>query len=188
VRQAVSSMLKETALDMTRLGQRMADLPMTPLPVAFQTANVQIPRPDPTAAVDMSAVISGQVAVRSQATIGPHVVLRGDTGVVDIGPNTKIGGGTVVIASSSRTDNPFAVGCIIGSNATIGSRVVLVNCRVGDKVVINDECKIGDGAMVEDGAVLEKGTVIPSGKLVPSETRWGGNPAKFMGVVEEEHH
>ena len=93
-----------------------------------------------------------------------------------------------MIANSRRTDNPFLRTCQIGPNVTIGSRVVLTNCRVESKAVIGDDCRIGEGAIVESGAVLEKGTIIPAGRLVPKETRWGGNPAKFLGAAHSDHH
>ena len=92
VKQTVQSMLQETALDMTRLGQRLAGLPLTPRPIPFITGNVQLPHPDPTATVDPSAVLTGMVRIRRNAAIGANTVIRGDTAVVDIGRQTKLGG------------------------------------------------------------------------------------------------
>lgn len=92
VRNTLEGMLQEAALDMTRLGQRLSGRALTPKPVPFLTADVVVPQPDLTAKVDPSAVLTGHLFVRRYADIGPSVVVRGETGVVDIGRETKIGG------------------------------------------------------------------------------------------------
>jgi carbonic anhydrase/acetyltransferase-like protein (isoleucine patch superfamily) len=95
---------------------------------------------------------------------------------------------SIAVASSRQKENPFAQGVVIGNNTVIGNRVVLNSCVVEDRVTIGDDCKIGEGAIVEDGAVLEKGTIVPAGKRVPTETKWGGNPAKYLGPAHDDHH
>lgn len=95
---------------------------------------------------------------------------------------------SIVVANPRKTDNPFARSCIVDDGAKIGERVVLTSCRIGRGAVIGDDCKISEGAIVESGAVLEQGTVVPAGRLVPKDTRWGGNPAKYLGVVDHDHH
>ena len=63
-----------------------------------------------------------------------------------------------------------------------------MNCTVGNDAIIGDDCKVGECSAIGFKAVLEPGTIVPSGKYVPPKTRWGGNPAKFIGPVEDEHH
>jgi len=91
VRHAVRGMMKETSLDMTRAGQKLAGLPVTPRPFPFVSANLQLPQPDPSAVVAQTAVLTGHVRVRRNASIGDRAVLRGDTALVDIGRQTRIG-------------------------------------------------------------------------------------------------
>jgi hypothetical protein len=92
LRQTLHGMLQETALDMTRAGQKLVGLPVTRTPVPFLSANIVYPLPDPTASVDSSAVLTGHILVRRSASIGARTVLRGDTGVIDVGRYSKLGG------------------------------------------------------------------------------------------------
>ena len=65
---------------------------------------------------------------------------------------------------------------------------MLSSCIVHTGAQIGDECVVGEGSIIGYGAQLEKGTVIPPNKIVPEKTRWGGNPARYLGPAEEEHH
>jgi carbonic anhydrase/acetyltransferase-like protein (isoleucine patch superfamily) len=91
------------------------------------------------------------------------------------------------LASSSKKTNPLSTNCYIYKGASIGNRAVLVSCRVSADAVIGDDVRIGEGSIIGKGAVLENGTVVPAGKIVPEKTRWGGNPAQYLGPAEEHH-
>lgn len=92
IKSTLSSMAQEVAFDITRAGQTLAGKALTPRPVPFLTGDVSQPRPDPRADVNPSAVLSGQLYVSRNATIGPNVVIRGETSTVMIGRNASIGG------------------------------------------------------------------------------------------------
>ena len=91
VRNSLQGMMHETASDVMTIGQRLAGKAITAKQVPFLTADVIVPQPDPTANVDPSVVLTGQIYIRRYADIGPNVVIRGETGVIDIGREAKIG-------------------------------------------------------------------------------------------------
>jgi len=53
-------------------------------------------------------------------------------------------------------------------------------------VEIGARCTVMEGAVVESKAVLEPGTVVPAYSRIPGGERWGGNPASFVEVLDDE--
>jgi carbonic anhydrase/acetyltransferase-like protein (isoleucine patch superfamily) len=83
-------------------------------------------------------------------------------------------------------DGPFAPGgfrLTIGDYVTVGHRVILHGCTVGD------ECLIGMGATVLDGAVLAPkvllaaGALVPAGKVLQGGYLWAGVPARQVRAL-----
>ena len=112
------------------------------------------PQIDPTAWVDESALVAGDVQLAAHVSIWPASILRGDVGSIKIGIGTNIQDGTIchMTTNESKTD--------IGSRVTVGHRAILHGCTV------EDDCLIGMGAIILDGAVIGRGSVIGAGALV----------------------
>lgn len=60
--------------------------------------------------------------------------------------------------------NPGGFPLIIGNDVTVGHKVMLHGCEVGD------QCLIGMCAVVMDGAVVEPQVILAAGSLVPLES------------------
>src|SRR5258706_16393323 len=67
-----------------------------------------------------------------------NAVLRADDEFIEIGAGTNVQDGTVIHCDKG-------IPTIVGRNVTVGHRVLLHGCTIGD------ECLIGNGAVVLDG-------------------------------------
>ena len=132
------------------------------------------PLVDPTAFVHASAVLIGEVTVGPRASIWPAAVLRGDDGAIVIGADTSIQDGTVIHATEGVSHTT------VGARVTVGHKVILHGCTIGD------DCLIGMGSLVLDNAVVEPwsfvaaGTLIPPNKVVRSGEMVMGNPFRVV--------
>ena len=128
--------------------------------------------------VDPQACVIGRVTLGADVSVWPMAVIRGDVNTIDIGTRTSVQDGAVLHVSHDGPIHPGGYPLVIGEDVTIGHRVMLHGCHVGNR------CLIGIGAIVLDGAVIEDDVIIGAGALVPprarvsSRTLWLGAPAR----------
>lgn len=129
----------------------------------------QTPLIHASAYVDTQAMVCGRVTIGADSSIWPMTVVRGDINTITIGERTNIQDGSVLHVTH---DSEYARGgapLVVGSDVTVGHRVVLHACTV------EDLCLIGMGAVVLDGAVIRSGAMIGAGALVaPNKDLEGG--------------
>ena len=120
-----------------------------------------------------SAEVIGKVELHKNASVWPKVVIRGDNDLIQVGE-----GSNVQDASVLHTDPGYPL--LIGKNVTIGHKVMLHGCTIGDG------CLIGIGAVVLNGAKIGKGCLVGAGALVtegkefPDGSMIIGSPAKAV--------
>ena len=142
--------------------------------------NAISPHVDPTAYVQSSARVIGDVSIGAQSSVWFNVVVRGDVFHVRIGARTNIQDNSTVHV----THGQFAT--IVGDDVTIGHGVILHGCTVGSRVLVGigaivlDRCEIGDDCLVGAGALLTPGTRIEPGHLVL------GSPARAVRKLKTE--
>lgn len=136
------------------------------------------PRVHPTAFIHQSALVLGDVELGADASVWPLVVARGDVNAIVIGARSNIQDSTILHVTH---DGPYAPGghrLTVGEGVTVGHRVILHGCSIGDY------CLIGMGSIVMDGAVLEPrvmlgaGSTVPGGKHLEGGHLWVGSPAR----------
>ncbi len=144
----------------------------------IRSFNGKSPQVDESAYVAESAQIIGDVVLGKNASIWDNAVLRGDIGQIIVGENSNI-------QDVSSVHNTQGVPVVIGKNVTIGHRVVLHSCSIGDNsligmgAIILDHVKIGKNCLIGAGAVVTPHTEIPDGSLVM------GMPAKVIKPLSE---
>lgn len=133
-----------------------------------------------TAFIAPTAVVIGDTVIGPDSSIWFGTVVRGDVHEIRIGARTNIQDNSVVHVTGGR------FGTYIGSDVTIGHRVVIHAC------ILEDGCFIGMGAVVMDGAVIESGAMVAAnatvtpGKRVKTGELWAGSPAKFLRRLTRE--
>jgi len=130
--------------------------------------------------VDSQAVVIGDVAIDEDASVWPCAVLRGDYHSIRIGARTSVQDGCVLHIESGR----YAL--TVGSNVTVGHRVILHGCTVesgcliGMGSILLNGCKIGAGSIIAAGTLITERMEIPPGSLVM------GSPGKVRRAVTQE--
>jgi carbonic anhydrase/acetyltransferase-like protein (isoleucine patch superfamily) len=138
-----------------------------------------LPRIDPTAYVDESAQVIGDVEIGEESSVWMAAVVRGDVHWIRIGRRSNIQDGSVVHVMN-RT-HPTTV----GDNVTVGHAVVLHGCT------IEDQCLIGMGAILLNGAHVGTGSIVAAGSLVledmkiPPHSLVMGSPAKVRRPLSD---
>lgn len=137
------------------------------------------PKVHPTAFIEASAQVIGDVELAEEVGVWFTSVIRGDVNYIRIGRGTNIQDGTVIHVNRRGTPT------IIEEYVTVGHGVRLHGCH------IKSHCLIGIGAVVLDGAVLEEnclvaaGAVVSPGMQVPSGSVLMGAPARVKRQVTE---
>lgn len=112
-----------------------------------------------------SAHIIGDVVIGARSSIWCGAVIRGDVNRIHIGVESNIQDLSVLHVSHKSAARPEGAPLLIGDRVTVGHRVILHGCEIGD------ECLIGMGAIIMDHAVLEPQVLLGAGSLVPEGKR-----------------
>ncbi|MEX0903422.1 MAG: gamma carbonic anhydrase family protein [Pseudohongiellaceae bacterium] len=149
----------------------------------FQEHRVRV---DELAFVDSSAEVIGNVIIGKDSSVWPTAVIRGDVNQITIGERTSIQDGCVLHVSHKSEDNPEGHPLRIGNDVTVGHRVILHGCRVGNRVLIGMGSIIMDGVVVPDEVVIAAGSLVSPGKQLESGYLYLGAPAKRARPLTEE--
>jgi carbonic anhydrase/acetyltransferase-like protein (isoleucine patch superfamily) len=134
----------------------------------------------PTAFVDQSAQVIGDVTMGEASSVWMNAVVRGDVHRIRIGRRTNIQDGTVVHVM--RGTHPTT----IGDEVTIGHGALIHGCTVEPR------CLIGMGAIVLNGAVIGADSIVAAGSLVtegfevPARSLVMGSPARVRRTLTDD--
>jgi len=120
-----------------------------------------IPKLGTGAYVDDSAAVIGDVELGEDASIWPMCSIRGDVNLIRIGARSNIQDGSVIHVTHRHSGLPEGHATCIGSDVTVGHKVMLHGCTV------EDLCLIGMGSIVLDGAIIRSKVLLGAGSLVP---------------------
>ena len=139
----------------------------------------QLPRVHPTAFIDDSAQVIGDVEIGEESSVWMCAVVRGDVDWIRIGRRSNIQDGTIVHAMTGT--HPTS----IGDNVTIGHGAVIHGCT------IENQCLIGMGAILLNGAHIGAGSIVAAGSLitekmkVPAKSLVMGSPGKVKRLLTQ---
>ena len=120
-----------------------------------------VPRVHPTAFVDDTAVVIGDVDIGEHSSVWPLCVVRGDIQSIRIGARTSIQDGTIIHVTHDSRFCPGGQPTLVGNDVTVGHKTILHACT------IEDYCLIGMGAIVMDKAVVQAWVTLGAGSVVP---------------------
>jgi carbonic anhydrase/acetyltransferase-like protein (isoleucine patch superfamily) len=142
------------------------------------------PEIDPSAYVQSSARVIGDVHIGAGSSVWFNAVIRADVQIVRIGVRSNLQDNATVHVTKARHATR------IGDEVTVGHNAVLHGCTIGNRCLIGigaivlDRCGIGDDCLIGAGALLTPGTAIAPGSLVL------GSPARVvrpLSDAEREH-
>lgn len=122
--------------------------------------------------VHASAHVIGDVEIGAESSIWPQVVIRADVERVRIGCATNIQDHSTIHVNHEHKPT------IVGDGVTVGHRVVLHGCTIGDFALIGIGAIVLDGAVVGAEALVGAGSLVTPGTEIPPRTLALGSPAK----------
>lgn len=139
-----------------------------------------------TCFIDDTAVVIGQVSMAEQVNVWPLVAMRGDVNHIRIGARTNIQDGSVLHVTGSRPQKPEGSPLIIGEDVTIGHKVILHGCTIGNRVLVGMGAIVLDDAVIDDEVMVGAGSVVPPGKHLQSGFLYLGAPVKQARALTDE--
>jgi len=128
--------------------------------------------------IDPSAVVLGDVSLGNDVSIWPQAVVRGDIHRIRIGARTSVQDGSVLHVTHAGPFNPEGWPLTIGNAVTIGHRVTLHGCTLGDHILVGMGAVVMDGAVIEDEVVIGAGALVTPGKRLERGFLYAGAPAR----------
>jgi carbonic anhydrase/acetyltransferase-like protein (isoleucine patch superfamily) len=125
------------------------------------------------------ATLVGSIVLESDANVWFGVVIRADNDRVHIGEATNIQDGSVL-----HCDPGFPL--TIGKRVTVGHKVMLHGCTVGDGALIGINSVILNGAKIGAGSLIGANSLVPEGKEIPAGVLAVGSPAKVVRELKPE--
>jgi carbonic anhydrase/acetyltransferase-like protein (isoleucine patch superfamily) len=137
------------------------------------------PRVHPTAFVDDSAQVIGDVEIGEESGVWMCAVIRGDVHWIRIGKRSNIQDGAVVHAMTGT--HPTS----IGDNVTIAHGAIIHGCTIEDHVLVGMGAIVMNGAVVGSGSIVAAGTLVTEGTKVPPKSLVMGSPGKVKRLLSQ---
>lgn len=126
-----------------------------------------------------SAELIGEVVLGELVSVWFGAVLRGDNARIQVGAKSNIQDGSVVHVDP---DVPVE----IGEEVTVGHKVMLHGCRIGDRSLIGIGSCILNHAVVGSDCIIGAHTLITEGKTIPDRALVVGSPGKVVRQLSEQ--
>ena len=135
--------------------------------------------------IDPTALVMGDVVIGDQCSVWPMAVIRGDIHSIRIGSHSSIQDNSVVHVTHAGPYNPDGYPLTIGNEVTVGHRVTLHGCELGNRILVGMSSTVMDGAVVEDEVVIGAGSLVTQGKILESGWLYMGRPARAIRKLTE---
>ena len=141
--------------------------------MAVYEVDGKTPQVDSTAWIADSAQVMGNVTIGPDASVWFGCVLRGDTESMTIGEGSNIQDLTVMHAD-------HGLPLTIGKHVTVGHKVMLHGCTIGDESLIGIGAIVLNGARIGKNCLVGAGSLVTEGKEFPDGSMIMGTPAKVV--------
>jgi len=153
--------------------------------VALRPYKDLFPKQGDRVLIDSSSVVIGDVQMGDDVSIWPLVAIRGDVNYVTIGARTNIQDGSVLHVTHKSSYNPEGNPLIVGEEVTVGHKVMLHGCTIGNRVLVGMGSILLDGVVVEDDVMIGAGSLVPQNKRLESGFLYLGSPVKQIRPLTE---
>ena len=121
----------------------------------------------------------GKVTLAAKSSVWFGSTLRGDNEMLTIGEGSNIQENSVL-----HTDMGYPL--TIGKNCTIGHKVMLHGCTIGDNTLIGMGAMVMNGAVVGKNCLIGAGALITEGKVIPDGSLVMGAPGKIIRTLTDD--
>ena len=129
------------------------------------------------ACVAPDANVIGNVKLEEGSSVWFCSTLRGDNELIHVGKGSNVQENCVF-----HTDMGFPL--TIGENCTIGHKVMLHGCTIGDNTLIGMGATILNGAKIGKNCLIGAGALITEKKEIPDNSLVMGAPGKVVRTLE----
>lgn len=138
-----------------------------------------------SAFVDDMALVIGNVTIGEDASIWPMTVVRGDIHSITIGARSNIQDGSVLHVTHDSEYAPGGFALNIKEGVTVGHKVILHACTIGNYCLVGMGSTVLDGAVLEDNVMLGANSLVSPGKVLASGYLYLGSPAKKIRALKK---
>ncbi|MBS0122560.1 gamma carbonic anhydrase family protein [Thetidibacter halocola] len=124
------------------------------------------------------ANLIGRVVLEARASVWFGCTLRGDNEEIRLGEGSNIQENVVC-----HTDKGYPL--VIGPGCTIGHKVMLHGCTIGENCLIGMGATILNGAKIGKNCLIGAGALITEGKEIPDGSLVMGMPGKVVRQLDE---
>ncbi len=125
------------------------------------------------------ATLVGAITLEADVNVWFKVVIRAENDVVRIGEATNVQDGSVL-----HVDPGFPL--TLGRQVTIGHKVMLHGCSVGDGSLVGINSVVLNGAKIGKGSLVGANTLIPEGKEIPDGVLVLGSPGRIVRELKTQ--
>lgn len=125
-----------------------------------------------------NATVIGGVRLMEKSSVWFNAVIRGDNELITIGPETNIQDGSVL-----HTDPGMPL--TLGRGVTVGHKVMLHGCEIGDYSLIGINAVVLNGAKIGKHCLIGANALIPEGMEVPDGSMVVGSPGKIKRELND---
>lgn len=127
-----------------------------------------------------NATVIGSVVLGNNATIWFNAVLRADNDTITIGDGTNIQDGAVLHVDPG-------VPLTIGKGVTVGHKVMLHGCTIGDNSLIGINAVVLNRVKIGNNCIIGANSLVPEGMEIPDNSLVMGSPAKVVKEIGDGH-
>ncbi len=139
----------------------------------------RLPEIHPTAYIDQSSQVIGDVTIGEHSSVWMTVVIRGDVNYIRIGDRTNIQDGAVVHVMHDTCPT------VIGNDVTIGHGAIVHGCTIANRVLIGMGAIVLNGASVGEDTIVAAGSLVTERMVIPARSLVMGSPARVKRPLHD---
>jgi carbonic anhydrase/acetyltransferase-like protein (isoleucine patch superfamily) len=125
------------------------------------------------------ATLVGDITLAAAVSIWFQVVIRAENDRIAIGEGSNIQDGSVL-----HVDPGYPL--TIGRNVSVGHKVMLHGCTVGEGSLVGINSVVMNGAKIGKGVLIGANTLIAEGKEIPDGVLVIGSPGRVVRELKQE--
>jgi len=126
-----------------------------------------------------SADLIGDIHIGDNVSIWFQCMIRADMDRVSVGDNSNLQDACVI-----HVDKGYPVS--IGRGVTVGHKVMLHGCEIGDNSLIGMNATLLNGVKIGDNCIIGAGTLLTENTVIPDNTLVFGSPGKVVKQTSAE--
>ena len=126
-----------------------------------------------------NATLIGSVVLEARSSVWFNVVIRGDNDPIVVGEESNVQDGSVL-----HTDE--GVPLTIGRGVTVGHKVMLHGCTIGDYSLIGINAVVLNRARIGRHCIIGANALIPEGREIPDGSLVMGTPGKVVRQLTDQ--